>query len=83
MCDRSQLGWGCFTLNLNVDYHKFIPLGSTVRFECTLDRIEGKKAFIECQFMNLTDDVVHSKAKVRLHLSRATPAPLESRCVSP
>jgi acyl-coenzyme A thioesterase PaaI-like protein len=62
---RRLQGWGCFTLNLNVDYHKFIPLGSTVRFECSLDRIEGKKAFIEAKLMHLVDDIVHSKAKVR------------------
>ncbi len=41
------LGFGCFTLNLNVDYQMFIPLGSTVRFECTTQKIEGRKAFIE------------------------------------
>lgn len=67
------LGWGCFTLNLNVDYHKFIPLGSTVRFECSLDRIEGKKLFIEAKLMHLVDDVVHSKAKALFYKSKPLP----------
>jgi len=62
------MGWGSFTLNLNVNYLKFIPLGSTMRFECSLDRLEGnKKAFLEAKFMHLEEDVVHNTAKARLH----------------
>lgn len=58
------LGWGCFTLNLNINYKKFIPLGATMRFECSLDRIEGKKAFVQASLLHLVDDIVHSQATV-------------------
>jgi len=58
------VGWGCFTLNLNVDYKKFIPLGAAMRFECSLGQIEGKKIYVNAAVFHLVEDTVHAKATV-------------------
>src|SRR5690242_5434690 len=56
------MGFGCVTLNLNIDYKKFVPLGTTARIECTKQKIEGRKAFVQAQLMNLNGDTVHARA---------------------
>lgn len=34
-------------LNLNVDFRKFITLETSVRIECRIDRVEGRKVFTQ------------------------------------
>eukprot|EP01125_Pyxidicula_operculata_P016798 TRINITY_DN5817_c0_g1_i3.p1 TRINITY_DN5817_c0_g1~~TRINITY_DN5817_c0_g1_i3.p1 ORF type:complete len:207 (+),score=16.41 TRINITY_DN5817_c0_g1_i3:48-668(+) len=56
------IGFGFATVNLNVNYRKFIPLGSTAELECKIIKLEkeGKKAFVEGKFF--MDGKVHSEA---------------------
>jgi acyl-coenzyme A thioesterase PaaI-like protein len=56
------MGFGCVTLTLTVDYKKFVPVDSTVRIECTKQRIEGRKAFVQAELRNLKGDVLHARA---------------------
>lgn len=49
------------TVNLNVNYKKFIPLGTTVVAECEVEKVEGRKVFVKCIFKNLKGDVIHNE----------------------
>eukprot|EP00818_Percolomonas_sp_WS_P006797 CAMPEP_0117450006 /NCGR_PEP_ID=MMETSP0759-20121206/8242_1 /TAXON_ID=63605 /ORGANISM="Percolomonas cosmopolitus, Strain WS" /LENGTH=183 /DNA_ID=CAMNT_0005242507 /DNA_START=77 /DNA_END=628 /DNA_ORIENTATION=+ len=57
------LAWECgmkaVTLNLNVNYRKFIPLSTPVRVEAHVDKIEGKKIYISTSLRSLDGSTTH------------------------
>jgi len=57
------LGFGCVTLNLNINYRKFIPLlPGIVRVEGTLDKVEGRKVHVKGSFKNIEGDIIHAES---------------------
>lgn len=44
-CSVRLLGFGAVTLNLKIDYRKFIPLNSVVEVEAWCEKGEGKKMY--------------------------------------
>ncbi|XP_054477911.1 acyl-coenzyme A thioesterase THEM4 isoform X2 [Anoplopoma fimbria] len=48
------------TANLNINYRRPIPLGSTVLIESSLDKKEGKKIFITCKVTSSDGSKVHT-----------------------
>lgn len=50
-CVVRRLGMGYFTLNLNVTYKRFVRLFSCLYFECTVDKIDGKKWYCETKLI--------------------------------
>lgn len=50
------------TANLSINYKSAIPLGSTVLLESTLDKIEGRKTFINCKVTNVDGSKLHTEA---------------------
>eukprot|EP01108_Squamamoeba_japonica_P002159 TRINITY_DN2010_c0_g1_i6.p2 TRINITY_DN2010_c0_g1~~TRINITY_DN2010_c0_g1_i6.p2 ORF type:complete len:182 (-),score=16.52 TRINITY_DN2010_c0_g1_i6:204-749(-) len=57
-----SVGLGCVTLNLNVNYRAFTPLGACVRFETKRDRVEGRKVYCSARFRSLDGETVHVEA---------------------
>jgi len=58
-----MMGFGCVTLNLNVNYRKFIPLvPGIVRVEGSVDKIDGRKVTIKGSFKNMEGDITHAEA---------------------
>eukprot|EP01080_Neovahlkampfia_damariscottae_P011766 gene11766-5104_t len=55
-------GHRAVTVNLNVNYRKFIPLDSEVIFEVKLDKIEGRKLFVSAKLKSLNGEVLHNDA---------------------
>ena len=45
-------GFGCVTLNLSVNYRKFIPLNSVVRIEIWCEKMEDQKLLMKGKFSN-------------------------------
>eukprot|EP00455_Lapot_gusevi_P022364 TRINITY_DN2327_c0_g1_i2.p1 TRINITY_DN2327_c0_g1~~TRINITY_DN2327_c0_g1_i2.p1 ORF type:complete len:193 (+),score=20.94 TRINITY_DN2327_c0_g1_i2:62-580(+) len=57
---RSKIS--AFTANLNVNYRRPIPLGSTVCFESAIEKIEGRKHYVKGKLFNAEDhNVVYSE----------------------
>jgi len=54
-------GHAAVTANLNVNYRKFIPLGSTVQVRSWVDRIEGRKVFMKYKVESLDGKTLHSE----------------------
>ncbi|XP_072316760.1 acyl-coenzyme A thioesterase THEM4 [Eucyclogobius newberryi] len=50
------------TANLNINYRSAIPLGSTVLLETTLDKIEGRKTYINCKVTSADGSKLHTEA---------------------
>ncbi|KAL0486325.1 acyl-coenzyme A thioesterase [Acrasis kona] len=70
------LGFGNVTLNLNINYKKFIKLGSIVRIEIRTVNIDGRKLLMSGRLTNnltsLTDDentIVHTEATALFYKS--------------
>jgi len=56
-------GFGCVTLNLNVNYRKFIKLGSSVRLEVQIEKVESKKIYLKGQLINAENpSIIHADA---------------------
>jgi acyl-coenzyme A thioesterase PaaI-like protein len=55
-------GHKAVTVNLNVNYKKFIPLESEVVIEVKLNKIEGRKIFVEGQLKSLNEEIIHNDA---------------------
>jgi acyl-coenzyme A thioesterase PaaI-like protein len=45
-------------LNLNVNFRKFVVLGSTARVECVVERIEGRKVFTKGKLTSAEGDLI-------------------------
>ncbi|XP_074509777.1 acyl-coenzyme A thioesterase THEM4 [Sebastes fasciatus] len=52
------------TANLNINYRRPIPLGSTVVLESTLDKKEGRKTFITCKVTSSDGSKLHTDSTV-------------------
>lgn len=48
------------TANLNVNYRRLIPLGSTLVIESSLDKKEAKKVFITCKVTSSDGSKLHT-----------------------
>jgi acyl-coenzyme A thioesterase PaaI-like protein len=46
------MGFGCVTLNLNVNYKKFVKLGGMVRVEVKTEKIDGRKLYMAGKLTN-------------------------------
>jgi len=55
-------GLKAVTLNLSVNYRKFIPLDTTMRVECEIEKIDRRKLYLKAVLKNLKGDVVHNDA---------------------
>jgi hypothetical protein len=53
-------GYIAVTVNLNVDYRKFIPLDSEVALEMKIEKIEGRKIFVKGTVKSLNGEVLHN-----------------------
>ncbi|XP_032375449.1 acyl-coenzyme A thioesterase THEM4 isoform X1 [Etheostoma spectabile] len=49
------------TANLNINYRRPIPLGSTVLLESSLDKKEGRKTFISCKVTSSDGSKLHTE----------------------
>jgi hypothetical protein len=56
------LGFGAYTLQLNVSYRKFVPLETVVKFEAWQTEQTGQKVFSTARLLSLDDDSVHAEA---------------------
>lgn len=56
------LGFGAYTLQLNVSYRKFVPLETVVKFEAWQTEVTGQKVFSKARLLSLDDDSVHAEA---------------------
>jgi len=67
-CVLRGVGLGFVTLNLNVNYRKFIKLGSVVRVECKIVKREGRKVYL---YGKLTDgdDNIYAEAEALFYRS--------------
>lgn len=58
------LAWKCgftsVTVNLNVNYKKFIPLDTTVQVEAVVEKVDGRKIFVKAILKNLKGDIIHN-----------------------
>ncbi|XP_035528065.1 acyl-coenzyme A thioesterase THEM4 [Morone saxatilis] len=52
------------TANLNINYRRPIPLGSTVLIESSLDKKEGRKLFFSCKVTSTDGSKVHTETTV-------------------
>ncbi|KAJ8398516.1 hypothetical protein AAFF_G00427710 [Aldrovandia affinis] len=50
------------TANLTINYRSPIPLGSVVLVHSSLDKVEGRKAFISCQVTSSDGSKLHTEA---------------------
>lgn len=50
------------TANLSINYRSAIPLGSTVLLESTLDKIEGRKTYMNCRVTSADGSKLHTEA---------------------
>jgi acyl-coenzyme A thioesterase PaaI-like protein len=53
-------GYKAVTVNLNVDYRRFIPLDSEVALEMKINKIEGRKIFVKGTVKSLNGEVLHN-----------------------
>lgn len=51
----------CVTVNLNVNYKKFIALESIVVMEASITKIEGRKVFVTASLKSLDGTILHSE----------------------
>ncbi|PRP85782.1 thioesterase superfamily protein [Planoprotostelium fungivorum] len=51
------------TVNLNIDHHHQVPLGSLVQVEATIDRMEGRKIFVKGEISNPDDGTIFVEAR--------------------
>lgn len=58
----ASLSGAVMTANLNINYRSPIPLGSTVVMESSLDKQEGRKAFISCKVTSPDGTKLHTEA---------------------
>lgn len=49
------------TRNLDVNYRKFVPIGSTVQVDAWLDRIDGRKVFVKFEVWSFDRHVLHNE----------------------
>ncbi|KAK5922303.1 hypothetical protein CgunFtcFv8_019577 [Champsocephalus gunnari] len=49
------------TANLNINYRRPIPLGSTVLLESSLEKKEGRKTFITCRVTSTDGSKLHTE----------------------
>lgn len=52
----------CVTVNLNVNYKKFVPLNTEVQFKCNLEKIEGRKIFVKGELRSLDGSILHDES---------------------
>jgi len=71
-------GFGSFTLNLNVNYRKFIPLGAVVKIECAVVKKEGRKIYLEGKMSNPESGEVHAEATALFYNTSAKEVSFES-----
>ncbi|XP_075700006.1 acyl-coenzyme A thioesterase THEM4-like [Rhinoderma darwinii] len=50
------------TANLNITYHKPIPLGCTLFVDSHVDKIEGRKVYSSCHIQSHNGVILHAKA---------------------
>ncbi|XP_056619175.1 acyl-coenzyme A thioesterase THEM4 [Triplophysa dalaica] len=50
------------TAYLNTNYRSPVPLGSVLLIHCALDRIEGKKIFVNCKVTSSDESKLHTEA---------------------
>ncbi|XP_058246426.1 acyl-coenzyme A thioesterase THEM4 isoform X1 [Hemibagrus wyckioides] len=50
------------TANLNINYRSPIPLGGVVLIHSALDRLEGKKIFVNCRVTSTDESKLHTEA---------------------
>ncbi len=55
-------GYKAATLNLNVNYKKFLPLDTVVLLETKIDKIEGRKLFVSSALKDLQDETPYAEA---------------------
>jgi len=67
------LGLGYVTLYLNTNYRNFIRLGSIVKVECDITKVDGKKVYLHGKLSNDDDTTIHSEADALFYLN--TPSP--------
>lgn len=54
-----RLDMYCVTVNLNVNYKKFIPLNTEVQFHGCVEKVEGRKIYVKGEIRSLDGSVVH------------------------
>ncbi|XP_065059771.1 acyl-coenzyme A thioesterase THEM4-like isoform X2 [Rhopilema esculentum] len=54
-----QLGYRCVTVNLNVNFHGFLPLHSTAECIAWITKKEGRKIFIKAEMRNIDDGTLY------------------------
>lgn len=57
-----ESGYVAVTLNLNVNYKKFLPINTTVLIETKIEKIDGKKIYTSGFIKSLDGSVVHVEA---------------------
>lgn len=55
-------GYRVVALNLNVNFKKFVPLETTARIECWIDRVEGRKVYTKGRLSN-ADGEPHAESE--------------------
>ncbi|KAG8560407.1 hypothetical protein GDO81_014963 [Engystomops pustulosus] len=50
------------TANLNITYHKPVPLGSTLFVESHVDKIQGRKVYSSCHIQSYDGVILHAEA---------------------
>eukprot|EP01116_Phalansterium_solitarium_P011355 TRINITY_DN27000_c0_g1_i1.p1 TRINITY_DN27000_c0_g1~~TRINITY_DN27000_c0_g1_i1.p1 ORF type:complete len:226 (-),score=35.76 TRINITY_DN27000_c0_g1_i1:163-840(-) len=78
-CLDSFLGWlvvrtqgfGFVTLNLNTTYRKFVPLGSVMKLEAYVTKVDGKKISCEGRMVDGQDGTVHAEATAVFYQPKA------------
>jgi acyl-coenzyme A thioesterase PaaI-like protein len=55
-------GYRVVALNLNVNFRKFVPLASTTRVECWVDRTDGRKVYTKGRLLS-GDGELHAESE--------------------
>jgi acyl-coenzyme A thioesterase PaaI-like protein len=56
-----NVGLKYVTVNLNVNYRKFIPLDTTVIAEAYVEKLAGRKVYVNSVLKSLDEKVVHNE----------------------
>lgn len=56
-----NVGLKFVTVNLNVNYRKFIPLDTTVIAEAYVEKLEKRKVFVRSVLKSLDEKVIHNE----------------------
>jgi len=56
-----QLGYRCVTVNLNVNFHGFLPLYTTAECTACVTKKEGRKVFVESELKSVDGKTVFDK----------------------